>query len=169
MANKGIFFALPPLEEKRLLTAEDDDALLGVIQADLVDEWDVERLQDVEESWNALHRCLSDGTLHCKGNSPLVKCVLGGRQLYSGKDYTASYLTAEEVKAMAAALTPISRQWFRKKYFGMEKYSFFHWNGYQGKIDVKDFETTWLRFTETRAFFQQMATNGLAMLFTVHR
>jgi hypothetical protein len=169
MADRGVFFAVNPLLEKILLTAKDDDALLGMIQADLEEDWDVDWLQDVEDAWDALHRCLTDGTLRGKSGSPFEKCVLGGRQLYAGKDYTASYLTAAEVKSMADALHPITREWLRQRFFGLKKISLLNWHGYDGPIDEKDFETTWNSFAETKIFFRKVAQAGMAMVFTVDR
>jgi len=169
MANRGVFFALNPLVEQKLLTAKDDFALLGVIQADLEEDWDEEWLQDTEDAWNALHRCLTDGTLRGKSGSPLEKCVLGGRQLHKGNDYTASYLTAAEVKAVAEALRPITREWYRSRYFGMKKASLLHWYGYESPINKKDFETTWTYLMATRILFQKAAQAGRAMMFTVDR
>jgi len=169
MANRGVFFALNPLLEKKLLAAGNDDDLLGLIQADLEDDWDREWLCNLEDAWDPLHRCLTDGTLRGKSGSPLEKCVLGGAQLHLGKKYTASYLTADEVKEMAGRLQRVTREWLRPRYFGMKKASLFHLHGYDKPCDEKDFELTWIGLAETRSFFQKAAQAGRAIIFTVDR
>jgi len=169
MANRGVFFALNPLMEKKLLAAKNDDDLLGMIQADIEEDWDQEWLCDIEDAWDPLHRCLTDGTLRGRSGSPLEKCVLGGEQLHQGKKYTASYLNAEEIKSMAGGLQAITRGWLRSRYFGMKKASLLNLHGYDHPLDEKDFEITWTSFMATRTFFQKAAQAGRAVIFTVDR
>jgi len=169
MADRGVFFALNPLVEQKLLAAADDYALLGTIQADLEEDWDEDWLQDVEDAWDAIHRCLADGSLRCKSGAVLEKCVLGGRQLHKGLEYTASYLTPAEVKQIARELQPITRDGFRERYFALKKRSLFNPYGYERPIDQKGFETAWTYLIATRIFFQKVAQAGMGMVFTVDR
>jgi hypothetical protein len=84
MACRGVHFALSAGEQQRLLAAAgDDDAVLSVILEDIEQRWDNDWLQETDKAWDAIHRCLTDGTLSFESISPFHKCILGGRQLYN--------------------------------------------------------------------------------------
>src|SRR5512141_534136 len=119
MACRGVFFALSVADEKKVLAAASDEALIEVIQEDIEERWDAEWLVEVDKAWDAMHRCLGDGSLS-SGPTPLFMCVLGGRQLHEGDDYIVSYLSGAEVKTVATALVGIDREWFARRYKALE-------------------------------------------------
>jgi hypothetical protein len=121
MSCRGVYFALTEDDVKKLIAADGDEAVVEVIQEDIEKRWDKDWLQETDKAWDAMHRCLTDGTLKCKGKSILEKCVLGGKQLHKGCDYIVSFLTPNEVKEVSEALKPISQGWLRTKYFGLKK------------------------------------------------
>lgn len=160
MACRGVFFALSAADEKKVLDAVSDEALIEVIQEDIEERWDTHWIAEVDKAWDAMHRCLGDGTLS-SGPTPLSKCVLGGRQLHEGSDYIVSYLSAADVKTVAAALAGIDKEWFGRRYDTLED------TDYEGPIGSDDYEYTWENFTGTRDLFVKASHDGRAMLFTV--
>lgn len=161
MACRGVYFALTDPEAERLLTARGDEAVIQVIQEDIEARWDRDWLLEVDKAWDAIHRCLTDGTLRCESGTVLEKCVLGGRQLHSGADYIVSFLTPDEVMAAAEATREITKDWFTGRYYGLDA------TGYDGPIGEVDFEYTWENFDELRRFLDSAREAGRPVVFTV--
>lgn len=122
--------------------------------------WDSEWLAEVDKSWDAMHRCLGDGSLE-SGPTPLAKCVLGDRQLHGAGDYIVSYLPAGEVKTVAVALAGIEKEWLARRYETLED------TDYEGPIGADDFEYTWEYFSAARELFEKASREGRTMIFTV--
>jgi hypothetical protein len=160
MVCRGVFFALTADDERKLLAASSDDELVEVISEDIEERWDAEWLAEADKAWDAMHRCLGDGTLN-PGDSVLSKCVLGGRQLYKGEDYFVSFLAALEVKDVAAALEGVEQAWFFARYESLSE------GDYDGPHGAEDRDYTWESFVATRELFRKAAQGGRAMAFTV--
>lgn len=66
MACLGVHFALTPVQEKRLLSVEkkDDANLVTVIIEEIEEDWDDEFAFESDKSGDAMHSCLSNGTLN---------------------------------------------------------------------------------------------------------
>ena len=62
MACRGVFFALTEAQQTTLDSASDDDEVMGAIE-DIEEAWDKENLAECDKAWDAMHRCLADGTL----------------------------------------------------------------------------------------------------------
>jgi hypothetical protein len=170
MACRGVFFALTREEEAKLLSASESDAVVEIVTEEIEERWDEEWLQEMDKSWDAIHRCLGDGSL--RNSQPLVsaKAVLGGRQLSSRRDWAVSYLTGDEVKAVAGAIAAIDEPEFRRRYFGLKKKKFlwfFDRTEYVGPIGEEDFEYSWSYFSEMRRLFAKAANANRAMVFAV--
>jgi hypothetical protein len=116
----------------------DDDGLIAFVEE--VEEgpdgegWDEEWVQETDKSWEAIHRCLTDGKLEW-GDTPFHKCILGSYNLYEGDDYIINYLSPEEVKSVAAAIKDIDRDELRRRYDAIDPAD------YNGLVD-DDFEYT---------------------------
>ena len=161
MSCLGVHFAIDAAAESRLLAAESDEDLEQIIE-DIEDLWDREFLFETDKAWDAIHRCLTDGTLDCEGGEyPLSHVILGGEPLYEGEDYVIAYVPADEVTVVAAALAPIDRAWLRERYDSLE------FSDYQGSRSNEDFDYTWGNFRGLAAFFQAAAQAGRAVIFTV--
>src|SRR5215467_6180721 len=90
MACRGVFFALSSSQREHLLALDSDGERLQYIQEDIEAAWDEAHLLQTDKAWDAIHRCLTDGTLTiARSPTPLGKLILGGRQLYSD---TQSYI-----------------------------------------------------------------------------
>ncbi len=80
MACRGVLFAIEPDEAARLLTAASDDEVLAIVQDEIEERWDEAWLVQLDKAWDAIHHCLSDGTLNLNaGSRPRSLAVLGGR------------------------------------------------------------------------------------------
>ena len=160
MSCLGVHFALTREEEERLLAAKGDEAIMEVVE-EIEQRWDGPHLAQSDKAWDAIHRCLSDGTLDDEGGSPpLNRCVLGGKHLHEGDDYIVCYVTSSQVKEVAAALAGISETWFRDRYFALDP------DNYEGEIGEEDFGYTWEWFQSVRRLFGVAAGEGRSVLFT---
>jgi hypothetical protein len=168
MACRGVFFAITQEDEAKLLSAEDSDSVIEIITEEIEERWEEEWLQQMDKSWDAIHRCLGDGTLRTSQPSVGAKAVLGGRQLSSRDDYIISYLTIEEVRAVAAAVAPLEKAEFRRRYFGLKKkFLWFDRTEYSGPIGEQDFEYSWAYFDDMRKFYAKAERAGRATVFSV--
>src|SRR5207244_1104182 len=115
-----------PAEAEQLLTAADDDeAVIGLLQP-----W-LERLEelplhvDMDKAWEPIHRCLTgdDGAAHHldfeAGEYPLNLAILGGEQLLEEGYRSAALIPAADVPAVADALAGVERDWFRERFFAL--------------------------------------------------
>ncbi len=167
MGCRGVYFALSDADSQLLLATHSDEEAVSVIE-DIEERCDENWLVETDKAWDAIHRCLTDGTLKTKGTTVRAKCVIGGRQLYREDDYIISYVTPSEVKAVAHALEPINKPWFRNKYYGLQKrVLWFTFSQYDGPIDEEDFEYSWEYFEAIRTFYQKVAVENRAIVFTV--
>jgi uncharacterized protein DUF1877 len=156
----GVHFALPVAREQALLAAVDDGDAVGEFLEELEESWDDPTMQcDTDKAWDAIHRCLTDGTLHPEGGGyPLSHAVLGGRHLH--EEYYVVYLTAREVQDVAEALRPLDRASLRRRFAGLST------TDYTGSGDEEDFDYTWTNFLDLRGFYGRAAAAGRAVLFT---
>lgn len=162
MGCRGVHFALSPQGEQLLLQGAEagDEAVLNVLQEDIEQRWDEEWLQQTDKAWDAIHRCLTDGTLTTRATSPRGKCILAGRQLHRGRDYIISYLTAAEVKQVAEAISVLDKPWMRNRYFRLDE------DDYGLPLSEEDFEYTWEYFELLQQFFAKAAAANRSIVFT---
>ena len=161
MSALGVHFALADDDARRLLAAEDGDAVRAVVEQ-IEERWDEAWLVQTDKAWDAMHRCLSNGTLFCdEGEYPLNRTVLGGKHLYDGEDYVVSYVEPKEVKDVAAALAGVTEAEFRKRYDAIDP------DEYDGPHGDEDFKFTWGAFVDVRALFKKAADAGRSVVFTV--
>jgi hypothetical protein len=161
MGCLGVHFAVDTATVTRLLAADDDEDIAAIIE-EIEESWDETPHFETDKAWDALHRCLTDGTLDLVGGSfPLSHAVLGGAQLYEGDDYVVALVSAEQVPAVAAALAPIDEAWLR------ERYETLRISDYQSFCSDDDFAYTWANFQGLGEFFQAAADAGHSVIFTV--
>lgn len=162
MPCRGVHFALSDDDRANLLGAVgDDDALLYVIQEEIEEQWDRDWLCETDKAWDAIHRCLTDGTLADDDATPLHWCVLNGTQLYGGDDYIVSLVEPNRVPAVAGAVAKIDRDALRSRYDSIDP------SDYGMPLSDEDFQYTWENFNDLRALFQKAAASGRAVVFTV--
>jgi hypothetical protein len=161
MGCRGVLFALTAEQETALNATRDDPGVRDFVQ-EVEDDWDDDWLCEVDKSWDAMHRCLSDGTLRLRRpESPLELAILGGGHHYEGEEYVVAHVKAADVPRVAGALLTVERYWLRKRYDAIDP------DDYQGVKENEDFEYTWAYFKEAREFYQRAAAAGRAVIFTV--
>jgi hypothetical protein len=163
MACRGVHFAITEETSQHLKRAVgDDEQVLRIVQDEIEEAWDEEHLCQSDKAWDAIHRCLTNGTLNIDQDShPLSLCILGGEQLHKGDSYIVSMVSPGEVKQVAAALQPLKKDWFRTRYFAIDP------KDYGPNFDEQDFEYTWDYFEGVRDFYQKAAVEGRWVIFSV--
>jgi hypothetical protein len=161
MAGRGVHLALGADDEARLLAAGTDDERLDLLLDELLpraDGW----AQETDLAWDAIHRCLGDGTLR-PGADPLRRCVLGPRSLYGGGERIVTLLTAPEVTEVAAAVADLREPDLRARYFALDA------DAYGEPLTAEDFEYVAGWFARLQRFYAKAARAGRAVLFTAGR
>jgi hypothetical protein len=162
MAARGVHFAITLAQEKALLAAKSDRKLMELVE-DIEETWEEPFVCETDKAWDAIHRCLTDGTLlYVSGEYPLNHCICGGRQLCRGRNYTVSYVSAPQVKDVAKALPKITKAWMRQRYDRLdpEEYD-------EVEMGDEDFNYTWENFLDLRRFYVKAAEAERAAIFTV--
>ena len=162
MSARGVHFAVPPAQEELLLAAKSDRKLMELVE-EIEEAWEEPFVCETDKAWDAIHRCMTYGSLlYVSGEYPLNHCICGGRQLFRGREYTVSYVSALQVKEVASALAKITRAWMRKRYDQLdpEEYD-------EVELGDEDFEYTWENFLDVRRFYKKAAEAGRAVIFTV--
>lgn len=162
MAARGVHFAITSEQLASVLAASNDDDLMEIIEQ-IEEAWDKDDLAESDKAWDAIHRCLTDGSLlYESGEYPLNHVICGGRQLYQGEEYTVSLVMPEQVRDVSAAIDPLTEQWMRQRYFSLLKP-----DSYGGEIGDEDFGYTWTWFENVRDLYRKAAASGRAVIFTV--
>jgi hypothetical protein len=153
MACRGVHFAITTADSDRLLAASSANESLSIVQDDIEEKWDKIWLYETDKAWDAIHRCLTDGTLDPKsGVYPLKVAILNGRPIDAGPNYLVSLTTPEQVQDVAAALTGISREWLSDRYDAVDP------TDYGTPKSQEDFDYTWENFQGLATFFQRHRT-----------
>ncbi|MFE5325449.1 YfbM family protein [Embleya sp. NPDC056575] len=162
MAGRAVIFALDAKDAQRLLAAGNDGEVMDLIEEIEEGTWDREQHVDLDKSWDALHRCLTDGDLAFgNGDYPLSHAILGGRLLHDGDDYIVSYVDPDQVREIAAALAGLDEPWLR------ERFATLTFDDYQGTGDENDITYTLAFLPGLKDFYRTAAANGQAAIFTV--
>ena len=102
-------FAITVEQMNDLLKAADEEELMAQIER-IEEAWERQFLVESDKAWDAIHRCLTDGSLlYDSGEYPLNHVICGGRQLDAGDDYTISLVNPEQVKDVARAARACDR------------------------------------------------------------
>jgi hypothetical protein len=163
MSCTGVHFALTAAQSEQLwerYEAEDDDGVLQLVRA-IEDAWDEAHLQETDKAWDAIHRCLSDGTLDAEADTwPMGGAVLGGECMYFGDDHIVRAVDADDVVEIAAALATVTQGWFAGRFATLKRH------GYDGAGDERDLAYTWHWFEQMRAFFARTAAEKRGVVFS---
>jgi hypothetical protein len=161
MGCRGVLFAIPPETAEALLAADDDEALMELVD-ELEEAWEEPFVGETDKAWDAIHRALSDGTLDPEGGeAPLRLTILGGEHLYEGDDYIVALVSAAEVPAVAEALAAIDLDAFRERYARLVPHD------YAPEHGDEDREYSAEYFREVATLYQRAAKAGRAVVFTV--
>ena len=159
MSSLGVHFAIGAEQATRLLAAADDEELVAIVE-EIEEAW--ESAFETDKAWDALHRCLSDGTLNItSGEPPLNQVFFGGRVLNEEPEYFVVLTTPDEVKEIAQALAKVTEPWLRSRYFERP------FSGYQGEKSEEDWKYAVAHFEGLPEFFERAANEGWHVIFTV--
>jgi hypothetical protein len=162
MSARGVHFAVTSAQARQLLAAKSDRKLMGLIE-EIEEAWEEPFVVESDKAWDAIHRCLTDGSLlYVSGKYPLNHCICGGCQLYRGQDYTVSFVATRQVKDVAAALAKVTKPWMRKHYTQIDPQEY-------GEVEMgdEDFGYIWENFLNVRRFYKKAAEARRAVIFTV--
>lgn len=163
MVGRGYHMALGRDHAKRLFGLKEDQEILKFLE-ELKGSPEMKksgRLLDSGTSWDALHRCLTEGELDPTGGDfPLNHAVLGGKQLHKGSDYAAVLVRPDMTRFIADALDEVDETDFRKKFFALSRES------YKQPIGEKEFTQVWIVLQDLQVFFEAAAENLEAVVFT---
>jgi Domain of unknown function (DUF1877) len=162
MSCRGVFFALDPEQTKQILSFTADPERLYYVQEVIEAAWDEQHLYETDKAWDAIHRCLTDGTLAGQ-DGPLSRLILGGVQLYSDTDnYIINYVPRAELPAILTALGEISEARMKKQYEDLRGTDY-----PQDQLSAEDWEYTWEYFSGIPAFVARADRGGRSLVFTV--
>jgi Domain of unknown function (DUF1877) len=164
MACRGVLFALSSSQREHLLKLGSDDARLEYIQEDIEAAWDEAHLLETDKAWDAIHRCLTDGTLSIVPSSnPLSKLILGGKQLYSDTQrYIINLIEHDELLQISTALKTVTKEWMQARYEQLRNTDY-----PQGLISEQDWQYTWDWFSGIPDFIAKADREGRSVIFTV--
>ena len=144
MSARGVHFAVSPAQEKLLWGAKSDRKLMGLVE-EIEEAWEKPFVCDTDKAWNAIHRCLTDGSLlYVSGEYPLNHCICGGRQLFLGaRLHGLLRLSSSGEGCRFSSLAKITKAWMRKGHDQLdpEEYD-------EVELGDEDFEYTWENFLD---------------------
>jgi len=162
MAARGVHFALTDKQRTHLISLVDSQGdVIAYIQEDIEEQWEKEWLCETDKAWDAIHRCLTDGTLSGDDSTPFHWCVLNGSQIYTGDDYIVSFVDVQNVKQVAGAIEPLTESDFRIRYNAIDE------SDYGMPLSDDDFQYTWDNFTALRDLYARAASENRSVLFSV--
>jgi hypothetical protein len=155
----GTYLALDPQTAQSLLDLSDEQLLIRVSALSKTISG-LNKL-DIDESWDAMHRALTNGKLEKspKQHPPTSYTVLGGESLLDGDDWIVILITADQVRAAAAAIQPITRQEFHARYDRIDAAS------YDVPLSEDDFAYTWQNLVDVKSAFARWAKDAKWVLF----
>jgi len=163
VVGPGYHIALSREHAKRVF-ANKDDASLPPLIAELLGDKTLKansQILDVKRTWDAIHRCLTEGALDAEaGEFPLNHVILGGKKLHNGDDYVAVVVRPDMVTFIAEALHDVKEPDFRKAFFGLAE------KGYDQPINEKEYSYIWHMVQEIRTFLEYCDEERFAVLFT---
>ncbi|HLY72590.1 MAG TPA: DUF1877 family protein [Planctomycetota bacterium] len=158
----GMHFAISYEQAMKLLQCRSDDELASMVEEEIEEVSDEDNSFQTDRAWDPIHRCLSDGSLDVRrGTRPLNLAILGGNILNRGADHVVVLLTPTEVKEVAEALSQVTEDWMKKKYFEQS------FPGHAGRKSQEEWEHTWGSFDGLPQFFANAAARQRHVIFTV--
>lgn len=165
MSCLGVLFSLSQSEVDKLKSFTNDEDRLDYLQEEIEETYFDEYSQfvaELDKSWDALHRSLTDGRLtYSNGTFPLSHVILGGDILYTRGDYIMTLKTPEQVRAIASTLENVDRDILKQGYYRINE------NDYGFPLTDEDFEYTWDWLEQSKGFWKLAAEKNRYVLFTV--
>ena len=168
MSCLGVLFAVefPVVSKLRRLPADERvDLISEEIEQVWFDEFP-ERTFELDKSWDAMHRLMTDGTLSYGGKDKYALVILGGELIYPVEDEDDYIITAKspmQVKEIYQALRSLTDEEIRKRYFAIPDEEY-------GELKSEDdFEYTLEYLRDSIQFWRNACENDLWVLFTANQ
>ena len=162
MFVQGTYLILQREDSKRLQTLDQDEAVrAAVCELKRSKTYrDAGLVLECGDCWNAIHRCLSDGTLDPDvGEFPLNNLVLGGKRLFKGSGFYAVLVRPDIVPFVAESARDVKRSELRELYF--------NWTAsVRSGTERKEFDRVWSLFRQIQQLFDDASADRAAVLFT---
>ena len=166
MAGLGFHIALSRDNAKRVFAVPNDTALLALIE-EFKNSKELRKNGQVVEckrTWDAIHRCLTEGTLDPTGGEvPMNHAILGGKQLNKGNEFIAVLVRPDLTPFVAEAMHDMKEPDFRQRFFALGQH------GYDQPINEKEYTLVWHHVQELRSFFEFCSEERFAVLFTAKK
>jgi hypothetical protein len=165
MSCLAVLFSLDEGEVNKLKSFSSDTDRLNYLQMEIEEKYFSEfpeRVAELDKSWDALHRTLTDGKLEWRnGTFPLNHVILGGELLYRKDNYIMSLKIPLQVEEIAKAIESVAYDSFKADYYKIDKAD------YGFEPDEDDLEYTWTWFQASKEFWELAARERRYVLFTV--
>lgn len=161
----GVLFSLDKDTVLKLKSFSSDDERLEFVQEEIESVYFdnfPQRMAELVQSWDALHRCLTDGKLtYINETFPLNHVIMGGEIIYNADNYIMTLKTPEQVKAIATEVIKIDKDNLKKRYYNIDEVD------YEFPLTEEDFEFTWEWFDLSKEFWKLASRENRFVLFTV--
>ncbi|WP_157152734.1 YfbM family protein [Brachyspira murdochii] len=168
MGCLGVLFALSDKDLNKLLKTsrlERPDFVCEYLE-EIYFEKHKKYIYELDKSWDAMHRCLSNDGLLVFGddNYPLGSVIMGSDVLYGNgdeeEDYIITLKKANVVKDIAQKIETITKEKFKEKYLKIDE------KDYEYILSDEDFEYTWDYFYRSIEFWKNASESNRAAIFT---
>ena len=164
MSCLGVLFSLDKDTVSKLKSFPTDNERLEFMQNEVEPSYFEnfpQRMAELVQSWDALHRSLTDGKLtYTNGLFPLNHVIMGGEAIYNSDNYIMTLKTPEQVKEIAAEVIKIDKNDFKIFYYKIDAVD------YDFPLTEEDFEFTWEWFDLSKKFWKLALDEGRFVLFT---
>ncbi len=162
MSGDGFLIVLDRDHAKRLFGIKTDDAVREFVDSltESAELRDTGSVLELGTDWDAIHRCLTDGTLQPDaGEYPLNHCILGGRPMYRGDDRIVSLKRPDVCQHIVEALKNMESEPFINRFRKLDETDY-------GRQPTEDELNRVLSLTEEiSALYNKAADQRDAVLF----
>jgi hypothetical protein len=164
--GQGAHIILAREDAKKVFAASDDAAVRKIVTElrNSKKHRDAKLVLETGTSWDAIHRCLTEGTLDPEsGEYPLNHTILGGKRLYKGNDFEAIMVRPDIVPFIAEGLHHLKRDVILSRYHKIDPAD------YGQPLSITDFDKIWNSLQQIRQLYEDAASELCAVLFTVDK
>lgn len=160
MACRGVHFAITQDDLDALRRAEENGDLFEVLEG-IEERWEEGFVYETDKAWDAIHRCLTDGTTDFieEEREPLGVCILNGEQ-FELPDYILSLITHDRLRTLVDRLAVITPQIMEERYWKLPA-------DYARYMSKEDCEYMLECFAGLPAFLNHAEKAGRHVIFTV--